>query len=116
MKKKQLSDKKWIHIPPRKSTEVLLLFLHEVAHIVLGHTRIYEFHYIEDMSWRFELQAEQFAIRIARRHRVYVSKYREGVLKAYDRRRYRRHLSVCRLYKVEPKDHATAAELEWMGL
>lgn len=109
-------DSKTIYIPRRKSVEVLLLFLHEVAHVVLGHTRVYEYHYMEDMGWRFELQAEQWAIRIARKSRVWVSPYREETIKAYTRRRYKKHLSVCRLYMVEPKETATAKELEWMGL
>lgn len=107
---------KTIYAPHRHSVEALLLYLHEVGHIALGHTRVGVYHYVEDMSWRFELQAEQWAYRTARKERVTVSASRLHIMKSYIRGRYQRHLSVCKLYKVEPKSPATRAELKWMEL
>lgn len=107
---------KIIYAPGYKTTECLLLKLHEIGHIVLGHTRIGEYHYAEDMSWRFELQAERWAFTTVRKEGIKISPSRLRIMKAYVRGRYQRHLAVCKLYKVEPKERATKTELNWMEL
>lgn len=103
-------ETKRIHIPCRVSVEVLLIFLHEVAHIKLRHLQK-----IHTTEWHDEYCAERWAYFAARRERVEVSTYRLGVLQAYVRRRYKRHLNICRLYGTAPR-LATRSELKWMEL
>ncbi len=100
-----------IHIPYRDSVEVLLIFLHEVAHIKYRHIQA-----CNQAEWYQEYVAERWAYSVAIKEKIEVSEYRLRVLKAYVRRRYRRYLTVCKLYGIEPKRKATPGQLNWMGL
>lgn len=102
---------KKIHIPDRDSVECLLIFLHEVGHVVYRHSQA-----SNELYWRQEYQAERYANTIAKREGVDVSEYQLKKSRAYVRRHYRSHLKVCKLYRIKSKRPAKPGELKWMEI
>jgi len=100
-----------IYIPERHQLRILLIFLHEVAHIKKRHV-------METLKpyWVKEYECERWAITTARKEGITVPEWHVNRSKEYVRVRYRYYLKICEVYKVTCSWDATPGQLNWMEL